>query len=117
MSFVQLSHKLPDAVVAQLNGAEGATQLTEDGRTTIDLRESDEGRNLYVNYLKSGLPEDAYIMALFGNPIAPMVAPFVQVEVWNVINTFSKYDNPGKFDLFFIAQFSLFHFDSSLKSQ
>jgi hypothetical protein len=54
----------------------------------INLSDSVDGHNRYIEYLNGDQVADPLITPLFGNPLSPYVSGAVQFEVWSLLSTF-----------------------------
>jgi hypothetical protein len=88
MPHIQVCAKLSDDVLTKLRGCDGVNIREESEVKIVELVESFEGQQLFFQLLQDGIEVDPVLLPQFGPLAFPCVPVAVQLEVYDVLQSF-----------------------------
>ncbi len=90
--MIRLQHKLPRKLMNELKACDGAT-FTKGDLGVLDLRESEEGKQMYRAWLSDGVEGDPLVQPSFGPWFNQYIGSRAQGEVHGLLETYRPLTN------------------------
>ncbi len=96
--MIRIQDRLPDHLFDELKACEGVT-LTRGDLAVLDLRESEEAKQIYRTWLTDGVEVDPLVQPNFGPWFNPYVGIGAQGEVHGLLETYRPLTAAANFNV------------------